>query len=425
MVTMKGMLVPDYTLTEMRVSLGFAVSVFVSFAVTLFAWDVMTWDRIEAVWTIAIAAGFINHGIWDSQRGMVLGGLFSILATLVSLAYAPLLLPVGWIILGCATAVSAFSRDPRTESLIGVYIALGGSVRLLTVYLSTSTLSSWMVWMVLVGLMIITTGLEGRNPVLRFLGSSIILASVITYTFSPEIMLFSVAMVSAVGMVTNVVYLYRLLGRAPKVGEVFSLACRALFLHGLKRPIDQYGILAILINGNIGAENIIHDLISHLQPKCVPIVLLGPTAPTQLSLPDKAKLGWITTVSSAPNQHYAILAPEDPSMVNVFLTKTIQTLPTDAKPVILGDFLDSMIPHMDKSLFYKYYSDLASTARTLNYTLAVVVKADIHGEVTVNIVKRFADVIIENREREERGGLVREIRVSNRVDNVNTNWERY
>jgi len=45
--------------------------------------------------------------------------------------------------------------------------------------------------------------------------------------------------------------------------------------------------------------------------------------------------------------------------------------------------------------------------------------------VDINVVKRFADVIIENREREEKSRLVREVRVSNRVDNIHTDWEKY
>jgi len=109
----------------------------------------------------------------------------------------------------------------------------------------------------------------------------------------------------------------------------------------------------------------------------------------------------------------------------MFLAKALGTLPKDAKPVILGDFLDNMIPHMDESLFYKYYSDLASAARVSDHTVIFIANADIHSEVEINVVKRFADVIIENREREERGRLVREVRVSNRVDNIHTDWERY
>jgi hypothetical protein len=418
--------VPNHTHTDMRVSIGFAASFFVAFLVTTLASEGMTWNQIEAIWIVAISAGFINHGIWDRERGLVLGGALSIAATLISLPFAPKFFPLGWIVLGCAVAVSGFYRAPRTENLlIGVYIALGGFIRLLSVYLSTNYFSAFMVWMVLIGLMIITVAMESKNPVMRFVGASCILVSVVTYTFFPELMFLSVALVFAVGMPVNLVYLYRLLGRTPKIGEIFSFATRALFLHGLKKPIEQYSVIAILIKGNIGAEKVVYDLISRLETRCTPILLLGPTAPTQLSLPKDAKIGWVTTISGVSELGYPILSPEDPSMVSVFLNKTLKILPEDSRPVILGDFLDNMIPHMDESLFYKYYSDIASAARILNHTVVFIVKADIHSEVNVNVVKRFADVIIENREREEKGTLVREVRVSNRVDNIYTDWEKY
>ena len=416
---------PSQTNTEMRISIGFAASFFAAFLVTILAPEGMTANQIEVIWIVAISGGFINHGIWDRERGLVLGGSLSIAATLISLAFAPTFFPVGWIILGCAVAISGFYRTPKTEGLIGIYISLGGIIRLLSVYLSTSVSSVWMVWMVLIGLVIMTVAMEHKNPVMRFTGASCILVTVVTYTFSPELMFISVLLVYAVGITANLVYLYRLLGRAPKIKEIFSFATRALFLHGLKKPINQYRVLAILIKGNIGAENIIHDLISRLEPKCAPVLLLGPTAPTQLSLSNNVKIGWVTTVSGVSELEYPILSPEDPSMVSVFLNKTLDALPADMKPVILGDFLDNMIPNMDESLFYKYYSDLASAARILNYTVVFVVKADIHREVDINVVKRFADVIIENREREEKGRLVREVRVSNRVDSIHTDWEKY
>jgi len=418
--------VPNRTHTDMRISIGFAIGFFVAFLVTIFAPEGMTWEQIEAVWTVAISAGFINHGIWERDRGLVLGSFLSIAATLISLPFAPTFFPVGWIVLGCTVAISGFYRAPRTENLlIGVYIALGGFIRLLSVHLSTSYSSAMMVWMVLIGLLIMTVAMEGKNPVMRFMGASCILVSVVSYTFFPEFMFLSIALVFAVGMPVNTVYMYRLLGRKPKIGEIFSFATSALFLHGLKKPIDQYRIIAILIKGNIGAEKVVHDLMSRLEGRCAPILLLGPTSPTQLSLPKDAKVGWVTTISGVSELEYSTLSPEDPSMVSVFLTKTLKTLPENSKPVVLGDFLDNMIPHMDESLFYKYYSDIASAARILNYTVVFIVKADIHSEVDINIVKRFADVIIENREREEKGRLVREVRVSNQVDNKYTDWEKY
>jgi hypothetical protein len=418
--------VSNKTSIEMRVSVGFAASFFVAFLITLFFLEEMTWEQIEVIWIVAMSAGFINHGIWDRERGLVIGGFLSIAVTVISFVFAPTFFPIGWIILGCAITISRFYSFPRRENLlVGVYIALGGCIRLLSIYLSISSFSAWMVWMVVVGLMVMTIDSESKNPVMRFLGASCILVSVVSYTFYPEFMFFAVTLVFAIGMPLDLIYLYRILGRRPKIGEIFSFATHALFLHGLKKPIDQYSVLAILITGNIGAENVIQDLISRLEPRCAPILMLGPTAPVQLSLPEKVKIGWVTSVSGVSELKHPVLSPEDPSMVSVFLHKTLNTLPEDVKPIILGDFLDNMIPHMDESLFFKYYSDLASAARVLNHTVVFIVKADIHSEVNINVVKRFADVIIENREREERGRLVREVRVSNRVDDMYTDWKKY
>jgi hypothetical protein len=200
---------------------------------------------------------------------------------------------------------------------------------------------------------------------------------------------------------------------------------RAPFLRGLTKPIDQYRVLAVLIHGRVGAENVIRDLMTHLEPPCIPVVLLGPTAPTQLSLPKEAKIGWVTTMHRVSELEYPILSPSNLVTINVFLTKTLETIPEDRRPVIIGDFLDNVIPHMNESLFYKYYSDLASAAKVLNRTFVFVVKTDIHSEVKINVVKRFADVIIEYREVEEKVKLVREVRFSNRVDNIYTDWEKY
>jgi len=409
----------------MRVWIGFAASFAAAFLIMILGQERLMLDQIWAIWTLAMGTAFINHGIWHHERINILGSSLSILVTLFSLAFAPKFFPLGWIVLGCGVTVSGFFSRSRYQSLIGAYVTLGGITTLLSVFLAASALSTLLVWMVLAGLIFITVGMETKNAVIHFMGACWILVSAASYVFYPDLMLFLLFLVFAAGMIANFVYLYRLLGRTPKIGEIFSFATRALSLHGLKKPIDQYRVLAILLKGNIGAENVIHDLMSRLEPKCTPILLLGPTAPTQLSIPQEAKIGWVATVSSVLGMEYPVLPPEDPSRVSVFLTKTLETLPRDAKPVILGDFLDNMIPHMSESLFYKFYSDVASAARISNHTAVFIVKADIHSEVEINVVKRFADVIIENREREDKGRLVREVRVSNRVDNIHTEWEKY
>ena len=413
------------TREEMLVWVGFAVSFAIAFFVIILGREQLMMDQVWAIWTIAMSTGFISHGIWHRERIMTFGGILSIVVTLFSLVFAALLFPMGWVVLGCVVAISGFLSHSRFQSLIGVYITLGGVITLFSVCVTGSALSALLVWMVLSGLIFITVAMETKNPVVHFMGACWILVSVTSYIFYSELMLSLLLVTFIAGTSANFLYLYRLLGRTPKIAEIFSFATRALSLHGLKKPIDQYRVLALLIRGNIGAEDVIHDVITRLQPRCAPMLLLGPTAPMQLRISDNVKVAWITTVSEVSAQKFTTLSPEDPSSVSIFLNKSLETLPSEVKPVILGDFLDNMIPHMNESTFYKFYSDLASTARTLNYTIVFIVKADIHSEEEINVVKRFADVIIENREREDKGKLVREVRVSNLVDNIHTDWEKY
>jgi hypothetical protein len=419
------MKVSNNTREEMLVWIGFAVSFAIAFFIIIIGQEKLMVDQVWAIWTIAMATGFISHGIWHREKIIIFGGFFSIAVTLFSLVFMPPFFPIGWAVLGSSVTISSFLSHSRFQSLIGIYVTLGGIITLLSVYLTGSTNSALIVWMVLAGLIFITVAMETRNPIVHFLGVCWILVSVTSYIFVPDFMLPLLLITFIAGTSSNFLYLYRLLGRTPKIGEIFSFATRALSLHGLKKPIDQYRVLALLIRGNIGAENVIHDLMSRLGPKCAPILLLGPTAPMQLSFSEKPKIGWVTAVSVVSEPDYTILPPEDPSKVSVFLTKTLETSSDEVKPIIIGDFLDNMIPHMSESIFYKFYSDLASTARMLNYTVISIVKADIHREVIVNVLKRFADVIIENREREDKGKLIREVRVSNQVDNIHTNWEKY
>jgi hypothetical protein len=415
----------DHAQVEVRVWIGFAASFSLAFLATILAQDRLAADQVWAVWTLALCAGFVNHGFWHRDRITLLSSALSLILAGLALAIAPALFPAGWILLGCGSAVSGVTNHSRNEILIGAFVALGGLIHLLAILLATTPLSVLLVWMVLAGLIFITVGTETTNPIPHYMGVAWILVSVASYAFLPEVLFWSLLLVFAGGMIANFLYLYRLLGRVPKVGEILSFATRALFLKGLKKPIHQYRVVAVLLKGNIGAMNVTHDVLSHLEPACVPVLLLGPTAPTQLSLPHEAKVGWVTGVSGLAKLDVPVLSPKDPTAVSVFLTKTLKALPKDVVPVILGDFLDNMIPHMDESLFYRYYADQASAARVSSRTLIPIVHVDIHREVDVHVVKRFADVIIENREREERGRLIREVRVSNRVDNIHTDWERY
>jgi hypothetical protein len=218
--------------------------------------------------------------------------------------------------------------------------------------------------------------------------------------------------------------MYRTLGRAPRVGEILTLAARALFTYGLKRPLNHYRLVAISVQGNVATEQIADELLSKLEPSWRPIVLLGPTAPTQVRIPSSARVGWVTSLSGFEARGFSVLSPGNPSDINIFLADALKAGPPGTSPIIIGDFLDNLIPLMKEEAFFKYYSELASRIKLQNHTGVFIVKSDIHPEVAVNVVKRFADVIIENREREERNRLVREVRVSNKVDNLHTDWQK-
>ena len=113
----------SHTRSEIFVSFGFAASFFIAFLVTMLAPESMTWLEIGAVWTVAVSAGFINHGIWDRSKGMMVGGFLSVATTVVSLAFEPTYMPLGYVVLGCSIAISSYYSTGALgpESLVGVY----------------------------------------------------------------------------------------------------------------------------------------------------------------------------------------------------------------------------------------------------------------------------------------------------------------
>ena len=209
------------------------------------------------------------------------------------------------------------------------------------------------------------------------------------------------------------------------MSELFSFASRALFVRGLTRPIHHYRIIVALLRGNIDGKDIIHDVLSRIEPGITPVVMLGPTAPNQLDLPETTILGWVATVSGDAAPTCQVISPEDLNGVNVFISKALPSGEEKGKIIVIGDFLDNMISQMNDATFYKFYSDLVSRTRMGEHTLVLVIKADMHGDVDVQVVKRFADVIMESRERDDKGKLIREVRVSNLSDKIETDWERY
>lgn len=361
-----------------------------------------------------------NYGFIATIAGVIVA--VAVDFGLITLAFA--LIGFG-LVIGLGLMLVGFTTR-KTIVPLGAYMLIGAIIQYMSAppvqFLVTLT------WLMLGGAALASFGYLSDSPVAHFAGIGFIFGTLAVYILAGE----NYLMVGVVGisivlgsLVASFTYMYHRLGRPPKVGEILTLAARALFTYGLRKPLDEYRVIAIAIQGDIGTELVIDELLSNLEERWRPIVLLGPTSPTEIILPSSAKLGWVSALSGVTEQSYTMLSPNNPSDVNIFIGDAVKETPSDQTPIIIGDFLDNIIPFMKEETFFRYYSDLASRIKVLNQTAVFIVKSDIHPEVTINIVKRFADVIIENREREERRQrVVREVRVSNKIDNFSTEWEK-
>src|SRR5215510_8583156 len=127
-----------------------------------------------------------------------------------------------------------------------------------------------------------------------------------------------------------------------------------------------------------------------------PILILGPTAPEDLQTGANTPVGWVTFVNgtSHPSPEVEIIPPDNLLELNLFIEKVAQA---DGQ-LILGDFLDNIIKTSGSpESFYSFFCQLASRVRLKKRTAVLVIKEDIHDRSTVEMVKRFADVVLEFR----------------------------
>jgi len=382
-----------------------------------------------AFWWVLIGLGLTLTGVSERMKLMTYYGFLIILTGLIfEVCTAFSLVPYGYVLLGFGIFVGAglvlvgWVTD-RAVVPIGVYMLVGSALS----YVAPPSMYSFIdvLWLMLAGAAFASFGFVKKSAFAHFTGIAFIFGVVAVYVLGGNIVIAGLVGFVIVGgaLLVSYCYMFLTLGRTPHVEEIITLAARALFTYGLRKPLDQYRVVAITIQGDIATELIINELLAKIEEKWRPIVLLGPTSPTQIDLPRGVKIGWVTSLSGVTATDYTLLSPANPSDVNIFLSGAMKEVSNGHLPVLIGDFLDNMIPLMKEDAFYKYYSELASRIKFLNYTAVLIIKSDIHPEVAVNIVKGFADVIIENREREQRNKVIREVRVSNKVDNFQTDWQ--
>jgi hypothetical protein len=106
--------------------------------------------------------------------------------------------------------------------------------------------------------------------------------------------------------------------------------------------------------------------------------------------------------------------------INLFIEKASQG---EGAQVILGDFLDNIMMSIGSpENFYSFFCQLASRIRLRKRTAILVIKEDIHEKPMVEMVKRFADIVLEFRDQDNDGALTVEMRTLNFADNIYTRW---
>jgi len=188
----------------------------------------------------------------------------------------------------------------------------------------------------------------------------------------------------------------------------------------------QYRLVVVCVKGNVSVKEtmslILKEAIGPEGPS--PTLVLGPTAPEDLSTDWTGRVGWITFVDgtsmSHPSSDVEIISPDNLLEINLFIEKASQR---DGAQIILGDFLDNIIKSIGSpESFYSFFCQLASRVRLRKRTAILVIKEDIHEKPMVEMVKRFADIVLEFRDQDNEGALTVEMRTLNFADNIYTRW---
>jgi len=187
--------------------------------------------------------------------------------------------------------------------------------------------------------------------------------------------------------------------------------------------LDKYRLVIACVRGNVSVRETMRRLLTEaIEPAAsAPILILGPTAPEDLQTGQNNPVGWVTFVNgtSHPSPDVEIIPPDNLLELNLFIEKVAQA---DGQ-LILGDFLDNIIMTSGSpESFYSFFCQLASRVRLKKRTAVLVIKEDIHERATVEMVKRFADVVLEFRDRDRDGAPSVEMRTLNFADNLYTGW---
>src|SRR2546425_5456953 len=190
--------------------------------------------------------------------------------------------------------------------------------------------------------------------------------------------------------------------------------------------LSKYRLVIACVRGNVSVKEtmrlILRDIVE--PSDSLPTLVLGPTSPDEFESYRSSRVGWVTFVDgnslAHPSDGVEIISPDNLLEVNLFIERAGQG---EGKQLILGDFLDNIIKTSGSpESFYSFFCQLASRVRMKKRTAILVIKEDIHDKTIVEMVKRFADVVLEFRDQDDETGLYFEMRTLNFADNIYTPW---
>jgi hypothetical protein len=193
--------------------------------------------------------------------------------------------------------------------------------------------------------------------------------------------------------------------------------------------LDKHRLVIVCVRGNVSVPETMRTILRNTvhTSGLVPVLVLGPTAPEDMLNGSPHKVGWVTFVDGTsmahPSPDVEIISPDNLLEVNLFIEKSVQG---QGNQVIVGDFLDNVIKSTGSpESFYSFFCQLASRVKLKKRTAILLIKEDIHERPMVEMVKRFADIVLEFRDQDNDGILRVEMRTLNFADNIYTCWKPF
>lgn len=196
----------------------------------------------------------------------------------------------------------------------------------------------------------------------------------------------------------------------------------------LPRPLLGYRIVIAILKGDVGAVNILKDMLRISRQLKIHHTLfaLGPTTPETLQPPHGSRILWatFTDLANVPSSsHLTIVPPNDLTDLSLNIEKLSKTR-SGRIPLLLGDFLDNVLSVSTAPAgLYAFLCKLFTRIRTNHQTAFFLATEDMHDPKKLAILKRFADVVIEYRSEREDGTDALAARILDHSENHCSGWD--